>query len=221
MFYLRTYVPVKWRQSDRQVCPVVWYVPAVSDTAVDLDLSPRQRIQDSAYVLFSHRGIGAVGINEIIDAAGVAKATLYRHFASKDELVLDFLERREQAWTREWLEAEARRRGSTPEEQLLAIFDVFSEWFVREDFEGCTFINVLLETTDRESAVRRACTIYLGRIRTIVRTLAEEAGFREPEAFAHSWHILMKGSIVAAAEGDVEAGRRAQAMARSLIEQYR
>ena len=193
----------------------------MTGAAIELAPTPYQRIMDSAYDLFSRHGIGAVGINEIVDAAGVAKATLYRHFVSKDELVLAVLERREQVWTKEWLEAEARRRGSTPEEQLLAIFDVFSEWFVREDFEGCTFINVLLETTDRESAVRRACTIYLERIRAIVRSLADEADLRDPDAFAHSWHILMKGSIVAAAEGDQDAAKRAKSMGRALIETYR
>ena len=60
--------------------------------------------------------------------------------------MLAFLEQREQLWTYGWVEAEARRRGETPEEQLLAIFDLFDEWFHRDDFEGCSFINVLLET---------------------------------------------------------------------------
>ena len=193
----------------------------MSDTVLPAGPTALDRILDSAYELFSRRGIAAVGVDEVVARAGVAKSTLYRHFASKDELVLAFLERREQAWTRDWLETEARRRGDTPEERLLAIFDVFGEWFLENDFEGCSFINVLLETTDRESAVRRACTIYLERIRGLVAQLALEAGLREPQAFAHSWHILMKGSIVAAAEGDMDAGKRAQAMARLLIEQYR
>jgi AcrR family transcriptional regulator len=181
----------------------------------------RQRILDSAYELFSRRGIRAVGIDEVITNASVAKATLYRHFDSKDALVLAFLQQREQLWTRNWVEAEARRRGDTPEEQLLAIFDLFDEWFRKDDFEGCSFINVLLEMNDRESVVGKACTEHLITIRSIIRTHAEEAHLRDPDQFAHSWHILMKGSIVAAGEGDREAARRAQAMARLLIEQHR
>jgi AcrR family transcriptional regulator len=105
----------------------------------------RERILDTAYELFSRRAIRDVGIDEVIEQAGVAKATLYRHFPSKDELVIAFLERREERWTLAWVEAEARQRGSTPEEQLLAIFELFDEWFHREDFEACSFINVLLE----------------------------------------------------------------------------
>jgi AcrR family transcriptional regulator len=167
------------------------------------------------------RGVRAVGMNEVIARANVAKATLYRHFPSKNELVLAFLRRREQLWTKEFVEAEARRRGSTPEEQLLAIFDVFDGWFHQDDFEGCSFINVLLEIGDRAHPVGGASAKHLENIRTVVRTLAEEAGLRESEAFAHSWHILMKGSIVAAREGDTEAAKRAQTMARLLIAQYR
>jgi AcrR family transcriptional regulator len=181
----------------------------------------RERILDTAYELFSHRGVRDVGIDELIERAGVAKATLYRHFASKDQLVLAFLDRREQRWTHGWVEAETRRRGATPEEQLLAVFDLFDEWFHRDDFEGCSFINVLLEIGDLDHPLGRASADYLENIRSIVRTLAREAGLRDPEAFALSWHILMKGSIVQAAEGDRDAARRAQALGRLLIEQHR
>jgi AcrR family transcriptional regulator len=181
---------------------------------------PRERILETAYELFSRRGVRDVGADEVIESAGVAKATLYRHFASKDELVIAFLEQREERWTLGWVEAEARRRGSTPEEQLLAIFDAFGEWFQRDDFEACSFINVLLEMGSRHPT-GRACVQHLENIRSVVAGLAAEAGLRDPETFARSWHILMKGSIVSAAEGDREAAGRAQAMARLLIDQHR
>jgi AcrR family transcriptional regulator len=156
----------------------------------------------------------------VLAKAGVAKSTLYRHFSSKEELVLAFLQRREQRWTREYVEAEARRRGSTPRECLLAIFDVFDEWFHRDDFEGCSFVNVLLEMGDRESPLGKASAAHLEYIRSVVRTLAEEAGVQDSGTFAHSWHILMKGSIVAAGEGDELAGRRARAMGEDLLDRF-
>jgi len=180
----------------------------------------RERIVDSSYELFSRRGIQAVGVDELIEKAGVAKATLYRHFPSKDDLVLEFLESREERWTHELVEAGAKSRGSTPEEQLLAIFDVFDEWFRREDFEACSFINVLLEMGP-EHPLGKASMRHLENIRSMVSGLAEEAGLRDPDSFARSWHILMKGSIVSAAEGDLEAAHRAQSMARQLIDEYR
>ncbi len=180
----------------------------------------RERILDTAYELFSRRAIRDVGIDEVIERAGVAKATLYRHFPSKDELVIAFLERREERWTLAWVEAEATRRGTTPEEQLLAIFELFDEWFQRDDFEACSFVNVLLEMGPAHPA-GQASVRHLATIRSIVGGLAEEAGLHDPESFARSMHILMKGSIVSAAEGDREAAQRAQSMARLLIEQHR
>jgi AcrR family transcriptional regulator len=180
----------------------------------------RERIVDTAYDLFSRRGIRGVGIDEVVERAGVAKATLYRHFTSKDELALEFLREREERWTYGWVAAEARRRAATPEQQLLAIFDAFDGWFREADFEACSFINVLLEMGS-EHPTGTACVDHLANIRAFVRSLAEEAGLRDPANFAHSWHILMKGSIVAASEGDAEAARRAQTMGRALIEQYR
>jgi AcrR family transcriptional regulator len=194
----------------------------MADTEVQPEVrsEARERLLDTAYELFSRRGIRDVGVDELIERAGVAKATLYRYYPSKDALVAAFLERREQRWTKEWVAAEATKRGSTPEERLLAIFDVFGEWFGRKDFEGCSFINVLLEMGSQHPA-GRACITHLETIRTVVRGFAEEAGLRDPEEFALSWHILMKGSIVQAAEGDTKAAQRAQAMARLLIEQHR
>jgi AcrR family transcriptional regulator len=205
---------------DRQVCTPRYDAGMKVDTVVRERTDARERILAAAYDLFSHRGIQAVGADEVIRQAGVAKATLYRHFPSKDDLVIAFLERREDLWTNGWVAAESHKRGSTPEERLVAIFDLFDEWFHREGFEGCSFINVLLELGSDHRA-GAASVDHLLNIRSIVARRAEEAGLVDPESFAHSWHILMKGSIVANAEGDPEAARRAQSMARLLIERHR
>src|ERR1700739_2180801 len=84
----------------------------------------RERILSAAYDLFSRRGIRAVGTDEVIERAGVAKATLYRHFATKNDLVLAVLERREELWTHGLIEAQSEQRGNTPEDRLLWLFDV-------------------------------------------------------------------------------------------------
>jgi len=181
----------------------------------------RERILRAAYDLFSRHGLQAVGINSVVEHSGVAKRTLYRHFASKDELIVEFLRMREERWTKEWLEREVERRAALPEERLLAIFDVFHEWFQREDLEGCSFINVLLEVEDRGSVVHRATVDHLASIRAFLERLATEAGFPSPNDFARRWHILMKGSIVAAQEGDRDAARRAQMVGRVVLERER
>lgn len=181
---------------------------------------PVDRILATAYELFSHRGVRDVGINELIERSGVAKSTFYRHFPSKDALVLAFLALRDQVWTVDLIVSEARRRGSTPEARLLAIFDVFGDWFQRDDFEACTFINVLLEMGPGHP-LGEASIGYLARIRGHIQALAEEAGLEHTDEFARSWHILMKGSIISATEGDFLASKRAQQMAGWLIEHHR
>ncbi len=181
----------------------------------------RERILNAAYELFSRRGIRAVGTDEVIERAGVAKATLYRHFAAKNDLVLAVLQRREELWTHGLIEAQSRQRGNTPEEQLLAIFDVMHDWFqLRDGYEGCSFINVLLEL-GADHPAGRACVAHIDHVRDIVRHRALAAGLSGVEDFASSWHILMKGAIILAAVGDLDAALRAQKMARTLIEQHR
>ena len=182
--------------------------------------SGRERILETAYTLFSREGTRAVGVDRIIAESGAAKMTLYRNFASKDELIMAFLERREERWTRGWLQAEATRRGTTAAERLLAIFDVFDEWFAREDFEGCSFINVMLELASADDPVRQASVGYLSAIRDFLRGLAEQAGVEDADGFARQWHILMKGSIVAAGEGDREAARRARELGELLLARH-
>jgi AcrR family transcriptional regulator len=171
-----------------------------------------ERILAAAYELFARRGIQAVGIDAIVERSGVARQTLYRHFNSKQALVLAFLERREQLWTQDWLRAEVERAATEPEARLLAIFDVFDGWFRSPDFEGCSFINVLLEAADPADPIHRAGAAYLAGIREFIKALAEEAGISDPDDFARKWHILMKGSIISAGEGDRDAARRARQM---------
>ena len=182
--------------------------------------SGRERVLDAAYRLFSRHGTRAVGVDRIIAESGVAKMTLYRNFASKDDLILAFLERREERWTRAWLQETVQSRVSTPAQRLLAIFDVFGEWFARDDFEGCSFINVMLEVDDPGSPVRRESVRQLSEIRGFISALAQEAGVDDADAFARQWHILMKGCIVAAAEGDRQAAARARELGTLLLSHH-
>jgi AcrR family transcriptional regulator len=178
---------------------------------------PRERILNAAYDLFARSGVGTVGIDTILAESGCAKASLYSNFDSKVDLAIAFLDKREAVWTRGWLETEVKRRASDPEKRLLAIFDVFDGWFHRDDYEGCSFINVVLEMPDPTDPIHRAGTAYLAGIRSFLEGLARAAGIPDAEAFARKWHILMKGSIIAAAEGDRDAARRAQEIGRAVL----
>ena len=182
--------------------------------------SGRERISQAAYELFSRDGTQSVGIDAVIAHAGAAKMTLYRNFRSKDELILDFLRRREQLWTRDWLQAEAQKRGHTPQARLLAIFEVFGEWFADPDFDGCAFLTTMIEIKDPESPVRQASVQHLANIREFIKALAAEAGIADTDGFARQWHILMKGSIMAAHEGDLAAARRARGLGVLLLRSH-
>jgi len=177
----------------------------------------RERILEAAYDLFSRSGVRAVGVDTITGRADVAKMTLYRNFASKNELATAFMQLREERWTIGWLQTEVLARADEPGPRLLAIFDVFSEWFAREDFEGCAFVTSLLEFDDRGDPVRQACVVHLANIRAFVSELAAQARIEDPDRFAAQWHILMKGSIVAAHEGDADAAMKAQELGRLLL----
>jgi AcrR family transcriptional regulator len=170
----------------------------------------------AAYDLFGRRGIRDVGITELILRAGVAKATFYGHFPSKDDLVLAFLERCHQNLTVEQIIAECRKRSEDPVAQLLTIFDVLDGWFRRDDFQACAFVSTMLEMGPTHP-LGEASIGYLAQVRAFMRDLAEEAGLDKPDVFARTCHILTKGSIISAVEGDREAAVLAKRLAVSLI----
>ena len=179
-----------------------------------------QRVVAATYPLIVHHGVKSLSAEEIEAASGVSRADIEREFGSRDELVRQCLQLREHQWTLGIVQAGARARGTTPESRLLAIFDVFDEWFHRDDYEACTFINVLVEM-GKSHPLGRISIKHLENIRDIVAQLAQEAQLLEPTEFALSWHVLMKGSILNATEGDTNAALRAKAMARDLIARHR
>jgi len=161
--------------------------------------------------------VRAIGVDTITAEADVAKMTLYRNFASKNDLAVAFLALREERWTEGWVQAEVLRRADAPAQQLLAIFEIFSEWFARDDFEGCAFITSLLEFDDREEPIRKACVAHLANIRAFLCDRAAAAGVEDPARIAAQWHILMKGSIVARHEGDRDAAHKARELGELLL----
>jgi AcrR family transcriptional regulator len=178
----------------------------------------RARILDTAYELFSKHGIRAVGIDRIIAEAHIAKATLYRHFPSKEDLVIAFLDMRERRWTHEWLEARTEALAPRPQERVLFVFDALDEWFHRPYYEGCSFINTLLEVDESDNPIHREAVRHLGVVRETLQRYAEQAGAQNPEEMSYQMQILMMGAIVSAARGDLEAGRRARVFAELLLE---
>ena len=179
---------------------------------------PRERLLQAAYELFTRNGLPTVGVDRIVAEAGVAKMTLYRHFRSKDELAIAALELREQVWTNEWLTREVEQREATPKGRLLAIFDLFDEWFRRDDYEGCFFTNSLIESHDPLSRIADESVRKLENVRVFVEGLAREMEMVDAEGFSRVWQLLMLGAITAAVRGDREAALRAKEIGLAVLE---
>ncbi|MFE1949300.1 TetR/AcrR family transcriptional regulator [Streptomyces sp. NPDC059524] len=153
----------------------------------------RERLLDTAEELFYAEGIRAVGIERIVAESGVGRASLYRHFAGKDELVVAVLQRRDQAW-RTWLAERVGALGGHP----LDIFEALTERFANPDFRGCAFINTMAETADTDSAAYRAAAAHKERVTSYVADLLAQNGCAEPETLARRFVLLMDGAIVTA-----------------------
>lgn len=179
--------------------------------------SARERILDAASAAFYARGIRAVGVDAVIADAGVAKATLYRHFPSKDDLVRAFLERRDGRW-RAWLAEAVARIAPEPSGRPLAVFDALGEWFASDDFRGCAFLNAAAEIADPAHPARGAVLLHEERFHAQVLALCEEAGLPDPPTAAADLFLLAEGAIVCAlVEGDPAPAARARAAAARLL----
>lgn len=176
----------------------------------------RERILSAAYEMFAARGPDAVGVDAVVERAGTAKMTLYRHFPTKDSLVRAVLDRREALWTDE-LFAEATRRGASPRDQLLALFDVLDERLNAPSFDGCTFITTLVESWPDRRDLLDAAASHLDRIHARIHTLATAAGLEHPEDVAWHWTLLMRGAIVSAQAGHRDAARVAGQLAAASL----
>jgi AcrR family transcriptional regulator len=179
----------------------------------------RERILDCAATLFYRDGIRATGIDRVIAEAGVAKMSLYNHFAGKDELVLAFLERRDEKWML-WLKTRVDAERS-PDKRLVTVFDALHEWFASRDFRGCAFINASVEYADEKSAATTAALRHKARLRDFLESTARAARMRKPDELAWSLLLLVEGAIVTAQmEGRPDAAKRARRAAVTLIGQH-
>lgn len=177
----------------------------------------RERILDAASVAFYRDGIRAVGVDAVVASAGVAKATLYRHFRSKDELVQAFLLRRDLRWRR-WLQEAVERLAPSPADRPLAVFDALGEWFASDEFRGCAFINAAAEITDPAHPAREAVREHKRALGEYLERVVRDAGLAEPAARAGALLLLVEGCIVSALiEDDAGPARRARDAARTLL----
>jgi AcrR family transcriptional regulator len=153
----------------------------------------RERLLAAADELFYHEGIHTVGIDRVIERAGVAKASLYATFGSKDELIRAYLERRHEALR--LLIEQAFAHCDTPRERLLAVFDVVAGVFSQPNCRGCPFINAGAEST-MGSATEEATQSYRAWLIAVLTEQATAAGAADPAALAIQLTVIYDGAAV-------------------------
>jgi AcrR family transcriptional regulator len=179
--------------------------------------SARERLLEAADELFYAEGVHTVGIDRIIEHAGVAKASLYSAFGSKDELVKAYLEGRYTS-RRARLTA-AIARSDNPRDKVLSIFDSLAEVAESGNYRGCAFYNASAESSDDTGAAAEVCQTSRAYTRELFTSLVRETGVREPETLAGQLVVLYDGSSVGARmEHTAAAARAARAAAAILLD---
>ena len=155
---------------------------------------PRERVLLTAHTLFYREGIRATGIDRVIAESGVAKATFYRHFPSKDELIQAYLSYRHERWT-SWFTDALRRQGAM-HPGIGALVPALREWFDDEDFRGCAFINCVVELGASQPAVIDIARAHKERMTDAIAALLPPSKVRASNARAIA--LATDGAIVQA-----------------------
>lgn len=134
--------------------------------------SPRERILNVASELFYHQGYRATGVNEVIEKSGVAKATFYSHFPSKDDLALAYLQQVKEGEI-EHVE-NFIKAAKDPLERYCAVIRSLEPWMLETDFRGCNFINMVAEIPDPKDPLRKVGREIYDLVRGRVQTLIQE-----------------------------------------------
>jgi AcrR family transcriptional regulator len=178
--------------------------------------STRERLLAAADELFYREGVQSVGVDRVVQKAGVAKASLYNLFGSKEELVEAYLDARRDA-TREQIER-TLTRFRTPRERLLGVFDAQGQSFTEPGFNGCAHMTANAEAR-HGSPIECATNRYRQWVRTMFTDLAREAGAADPDELARQLHLLYDGAGVSARmDRDPSAATTARAAAAALFD---
>jgi AcrR family transcriptional regulator len=181
----------------------------------------RERILDTAEELFYREGIRAIGIDTVIERSGVAKMSLYRNFASKEELIAAFLERRNEKYWRWWDEIMARHPKSAAR-QLEDLFTALPERICRPGYRGCSFLNAATEFPDAEHLGRRAALGHYEELRRRLLALCLRLDARKPKQLADQLLLLIEGAYTTGGIlGYRDAVKSVAEAARELVRQHK
>lgn len=178
----------------------------------------RERLVTVGADRFYQRGFQAVGLDEILDEVGITKTAFYKHFESKDDLIVAVLEHRDQQDMTEWAAFFRDRGGDDPRQQLLAVFDLLYEWFSQPGFRGCLFMNASTEFPDRNHPIHQTAKQHGDKLQAELTRLAAAAGAADADGLSRQVMLLVTGAIAARhAGGDPEAALLGKQTAELLV----
>ena len=178
----------------------------------------RDELVRNAKAIFYRNGFHATGMDMIVAETGISKTSMYKHFRTKDDLILATLRLRDEEF-RNWLFRRMAEQDATPREQLLAMFDALGEWFDQPDFRGCMFIKASSEYQEAENAIHAQCTEHKRLLFDQLRDIAKAAGAVDPATLAQHLLLLKEGAIVTAHLGNRSGTiQNAKTAASALIE---
>jgi AcrR family transcriptional regulator len=187
------------------------------DTAPPGASDVRRRIMDTASTLFYERGVRAVGVDLVVEASGVAKASLYRHFRTKDDLIVAFLEREDEEFWSVWDKVAARHAGN-PAAELDAHMRWIGKRLARANYRGCPQLNAAAEFADADHPARAVARQHMQGLRKRLTGLARGLGAARPDDLAAQLCLLINGAFAGASLlAPSEATRVLLAAARGLI----
>jgi len=183
------------------------------------DSQRREQLIDTAIDLFAKHGFHATGIDRILAVSGVSKKTLYRHFRSKDELILAALRKYDGLFRNNFMRS-VEGRATAPRDRLLAVFDVARDWFEDNSFYGCMFINAVGEYSDPDTPVRHQCKAFKSMIRDYIEQQCRGMGAPDPAGLAEELAMVLEGATVTAqvSQNRARAAEIAKTAAAALID---
>lgn len=178
----------------------------------------REKILSTAEQLIYQNGIHATGMDLLVKTSGVARKSIYRYFATKDDVAAAALNKRDERWMH-WFRTESDK-GETPSDRILNMFTVLRGWFESDGFRGCAFINTAGEVGDPDDPVRQIAKRHKQQLLEYTLELTEQLNIEQPAALARQLLILMEGAITMSyVMGDSSAADSAKDVAKLLLEQ--
>lgn len=183
-----------------------------------MSASKRDELVQKALASFYEGGFHAIGMDRLAKETGVSKTAIYKHFRTKEDLILATLRLRDEQF-RNWLRRNVEALASDPKDQLIAIFDVLAEWFEEPGFRSCMFIKASSEYQNSSHPIHATAAEHKRLLAIYFKEIADKAGAHDAEELAGQLMIIKEGAIVLAhLHGHKEVAANARAVAKTTIE---